>query len=135
MLFLAVLIAPPLVTLLASREPFSGDVLFVVFFILWPWVLEFPAWTIRQIQADATFQPLYARRSRAYDWFMHAFFALVALVAIGFLLLDSHDLNKTELAALWAVALAGGADMVRSVAAYSLAELKGFPLYGKKSRK
>jgi hypothetical protein len=134
-LFFGLLIAPPLITLLAGRQPFGTEILFAAIFIVWPWVLEFPAWSIRQIQADASFAGHFRTEASAFDWFMHAFFALLAGGAIVCLLVEPTNFNRTELAALWAVALAGGADMVRSVAAWTLAALRGFPLYGERTRR
>jgi hypothetical protein len=134
-LFTGLLIAPPTVTLIAGRQPFGTEILFAAIFIVWPWILEFPAWTIRQIQVDATLGKCYPTEARAFDWFMHVFFGFLAAVAIVCLVMQPRPFTQPELAALWAIALAGGAEMVRSIAASTLAALRGFPLYGERSRR
>jgi hypothetical protein len=134
-LFTGLLIAPPAITLIAGRQPFGTEILFAAIFIVWPWVLEFPAWTIRQIQVDSALAERYPTEARAFDWFMHVFFGLLAAAAIVCLVVQPRQFSQPELAALWAIALAGGAEMVRSVAASSLAALRGFPLYGERSRR
>ena len=134
-LFTGLLVAPPVVTLIAGRQPFGTEVLFAAIFIVWPWILEFPAWAIRQIQVDSTLAERYPTEASAFDWLMHVFFGLLAAAAIVCLVVQPRQFSEPALAALWAIALAGGAEMVRSVAASSLAALHGFPLYGERSRR
>ena len=128
----ALLVAPPVVTLVEARRPFGSQVLFALLIVVWPWILEVPGLAIRQTQVE----PAWARRrtAKAYDWFMHVGLGLIALAAIVCLLLEPRTWSQWQLAGLWAVALSGGADMVRSVTALCLASLRGFPLYGLQSR-
>lgn len=128
----ALLLAPPILTFVEARRPFGSQVLFALLIVVWPWILEIPGLAIRQTQVE----PAFPRRkvAKAYDWFMHVGLGLIAIAAIVCLMLEPRTWSQWELAGLWAIALAGGADMVRSITAVCLASLRGFPLYGLRSR-
>jgi hypothetical protein len=129
----ALLIAPPAITLLEARRPFGSEILFALLIVVWPWVLEVPALGTRQNAAEPAWGQ--QKAARAYDLFMHIGLGLIGLGAVVCLVLEPWPLSDLALAALWAIALAGGADMVRGVTALCLARLYGFPLYGRRSRK
>jgi hypothetical protein len=128
----ALLLAPPVLTFVEARRPFGSQILFALLIVIWPWILELPGLAIRQTQVE----PAWPQRkvARTYDWFMHIGLGLIAIAAIVCLMLEPKVWSDLELAALWAIALAGGADMVRSLTALCLASLRGFPLYGLRSR-
>jgi hypothetical protein len=134
------MLCPPAVTLLIGLNPFGDAYAFAVMLIAWPWVLEMPAWSVRQLRASPALTAPIAR-APGFDWFIHAFFcavALVAIVAVGF---KAHHLEAIGargdllLGLAWAIALAGSTDLARSLVALFLARLHGFPLYGPNSRK
>lgn len=125
------LIAPAVVTVWVGKRPFGSEALFAVILLLWPWILEAPAGLIRQLQVEPSWR---LAGSRGYDWFMHVVLGVVAFAAIALLAFEPIPLDEHDLAVIWAIGLAGGTDMARSVIALFLAELRGFPLYGDKSR-
>ncbi len=134
------MICPPAVTLLIGLQPFGNAYVFAAVLIMWPWILEKPAWSLRQWRADPV-GGFGDGSSPRFDWFIHIVFCLVAvacILAIGFVGHNLADLgpNGNEVLGLaWAVALAGSTDLARSMVALFLARLNGFPLYGPASRK
>lgn len=138
-LFLFLLI-PPAVTLVVGLQPFGDVYVFAVMLIAWPWILEKPAWSLRQWRADPVGRPN-AEGSPAFDTFIHVFFCLASVSCILLVGFAGGEIETVTpygeqlLALAWAVALAGSTDLARSLMALWLARLHGFPLYGRASRK
>lgn len=132
------MLCPPTVTLVVGLEPFGDVYVFAAALLIWPWVLEMPAWSLRQWRADPIGS--YRGGTPGFDWFIHAFFCLTALICIALVAFAGAGIGGIEhggkalLAVTWAVALAGSTDLARSLVALFLARLEGFPLYGQASR-
>lgn len=131
----------PALTLWKGLQPFGDPYVFAVVLLTWPWLLERPAWSLRQWRAASVSGFRGAAKPR-FDFLLHCVFCLLALacmLAIGLAGEDLKELggsNGDELLGLvWAVALAGGTDIARSLVALFLARLDGFPLYGAATRR
>jgi hypothetical protein len=137
-LFLLML-CPPAATLAVGLNPFGNVYVFAAVLIVWPWVLEKPAWSLRQWRATPVGR-FDGKESHRFDWFIHGFFCLSAIccvVLVAFAGSEIQDLGSWGpqlLALIWAVALAGSTDLARSLFALFLARMEGFPLYGESSR-
>jgi hypothetical protein len=137
-LIFLVLLAPPVITLIVGDTYFGNGYAFPLTILIWPVFLEAPSWLLRQGQAWPG--TAHAPGSQ-FDTFLHVAFGVVAVLAIAALWYFDDDLtdvvqrgNVSDIgwigvAMLWGVALSGGADLARSIVAFGMARLHGFPLY------
>jgi hypothetical protein len=135
LLGLPFLLALPAAILVIGTKPFGDAYAFGAALILWPFFLEIPGHMHRQAVVLNNHRP---QDPSKFDFFLFAFFTIVAIAAQILLLsnyTDKIDDNKVLFGILWGVALAGGVDCARTAVASILAATKGYPLYGKRPLK